>query len=90
MTLEEFNDYLKTLPYIEAQVVYMRYKYSWQNEWEYSNELLNVDMNVSGYYVWDNDWHEGQEDVEILGCIALSDIKIKTFEREREKPNGGN
>lgn len=79
MTLEEFHDYLKTLP-VEDQVVYLRYKYSFEDEWTYSNELLCVDMNVEDFYVWLRDWREGEEDVEVLGCIALSDVNVPTFE----------
>lgn len=79
MTIDEFNRYLETLPYIETQLVHLRYKYEWENEWTYSNEILTVDMNVEGYYCWLKDWYEGQQDVEILGCIAISDICVPTF-----------
>lgn len=79
MTINKFNEYLQTLPYIETQLVHLRYKYVWENEWTYSNEILTVDMNVEGYYCWLNDWNEGQQDVEILGCVALSDISVPSF-----------
>ena len=79
MTVNEFNKYLQTLPCIEEQLVRLRYKYDWEDEWEYSNQILIVNMDVEGYYCWLQDWNEGQEDVEILGCIALSDIDVPTF-----------
>ncbi len=79
MTIDEFNNYLQTLPCIEDQLVYLRYKYDWESEWEYSNQILTVDMNVEGYYCWLKDWNEGQQDVEILGCIAVSEISVPTF-----------
>ena len=79
MTIDEFDKHLQTLAYIEDQLVYLRYKYEWENEWQYDNELLIVDMNVEGYYCWLKDWNEGQQDVEILGCIAISDINVPMF-----------
>lgn len=33
----------------------------------------NEDFN----WAWDYDWWEGEEDVEFLGAIALSDIRIE-------------
>lgn len=80
MTVKEFFKYLQTKN-IETQIVYLRYKYSWENDWIYSNEILEVDMNVDGYYIWLNDWNEGQEDVEVLGCIAISDVKVPLFNK---------
>lgn len=86
MTIEEFfNDYLKALPYIEDQLVYIKYKYSWETEWTYSNEILEADGSVDGYYIWLTDWDEGQEDVEILGCIAISDIEVPEFDKDTKE-----
>ena len=31
---------------------------------------------VKGNYTWLNDWYEGQQDVEILGCISINDIAV--------------
>ena len=80
MTIDEFNKYLQALPCIEDQIVYLRYKYDWEHEWTYSNEILEVDFDADGYYCWFNDWNEGQQDVEILGCIAVSDINVSSFD----------
>lgn len=77
MTIKEFAKYLKTKD-IETQIVYLRYKYSWEDTWTYSNEILKV--NADSFYIWMSDWNEGQEDVEILGCIAVSDVEVPLFE----------
>ena len=83
MTELEFDKWLETQP-IEDKLVSMRYKYSHERKWTQSNEVLEVDMSVDGNYVWLNDWDEGQEDVEILGCIPISDIDVPKFERKDE------
>ena len=81
MSIKEFFKYLDHVP-IETRIVYLRYKYSHEDCWTYSNEILEVDMNVDGFYIWLNDWNEGQQDVEILGCIAVSDVEVPLFERD--------
>lgn len=84
MRTEEFKKYLESLESIETQIVYIKYKYSWEENWTYSNEILEVDMNADGYYAWASDWNEGQEDIEILGCIALCDIHVPKFQKDTE------
>lgn len=81
MTLEEFFKYLSKLNTIEDRLVYMRYKYSCDDEWTYSNEILEADLSIEGCYIWLNDWNEGQENVEILGCIPISDINVPKFKK---------
>ena len=78
MTEAKFNEWLETQP-IEDKLVSLKYKYSHEKEWTFSNEILEVEMSVDGYYVWSNDWDEGQQYVEILGCIAISDIDVPVF-----------
>lgn len=78
MTLDEFEKWLEKQP-LRSKLVSMRYKYSNEEEWEYSNEYLEVDTSVDGNYVWLNDWNEGQEDVEILGAISIDSIKVPGF-----------
>ena len=78
MTLQEFYNYLKTQP-IEDKIVCIRYKYSWEDEWNYSNEILEVDIDFDSLYAWAYDWYEGQEDVEVLGCIDVSDVCTTPF-----------
>lgn len=84
MSLEEFHEWLKKHP-LEDKLVYMRYKYSWEDRWTVSNEYLEVDMSVDGYYIWLSDWDEGQEDVEILGCIDVGEIDVPLFEQQKER-----
>ena len=83
MSLEEFHEWLKYQP-VKAKLVYMRYKYSCEDRWTVSNEYLDVDTSVDGYYIWLNDWWEGQEDVEILGCVDVSEIDVPLFEAQKE------
>ena len=79
MSIKEFFKYLENKD-IETQIVYLRYRYSWEDDWIYSNQILEVDMSVDGFYIWNSDWNEGQEDVEVLGCIAVSDVEVPLFE----------
>lgn len=39
------------------------------------NAILQPNENYDGY-IWDWDWWEGEENVELVGAIALSDIRI--------------
>lgn len=84
MSIEDFNNYLKTLEVIEDQLVYMRYKYSRETNWTYSKEILIVD-DVPDDYAWLDDWFEGQEDIEILGCIPINEIDVPLFETNTAK-----
>lgn len=78
MTLKEFSERLES-DSIEDKIVSLRYKYSFEKDWTYSNEILEVDMNVEGNYVWLNDWNEGQEEIEILGYVNVSDVMISSI-----------
>ena len=82
MSLDEFHKWLEKQP-LEDKLVYMRYKYSWEDRWTCSNEYLEVDMSVEGYYIWLSDWNEGQEDVEILGCIGIDEIDVPVFKVQK-------
>ena len=84
MRLEEFHEWLKKQP-IGDKLVRMKYKYSWEDKWICSNEYLEVDTSVDGNYVWLNDWNEGQEDVEILGCVDVDDMDVPLFEKPMNK-----
>lgn len=83
MSLDEFYKWLENQP-LEDKLVYMRYKYSWEDRWTYSNEYLEVDTSADGHYIWLADWNEGQEDVEILGCIDVSEIDVPVFKVQKE------
>lgn len=71
MTIQEFNSYIKTLP-LQTYIVEIKMKHSYEQEYTLTNQLLVVE-NAS-QLVWDNDWFEGQDDVEILRCVALDDV----------------
>lgn len=83
MTLNEFFEWLKTQT-IETMIVSLRYKYSWEEEWTYSNEILEIDFSVDSIYIWLNDWNEGQTDVEVLGCIPLSEVVVMPLDMRGE------
>ncbi len=40
-----------------------------------TNQLLMVDMNVDGFFVWDNDWWEGEENVSLIDFFPVSDAQ---------------
>lgn len=83
MTREEFWNYIHG-PNIVRQVyiVSIRQKYTESGKWEYTNQILEPD-DIDGF-IWRNDWHEGEKYVEILGCIAASDVEVPDFEEEHE------
>lgn len=47
-----------------TRLVWMRYKYRWEDKWHYSVEACCTDLEER--IIWFNDWWEGQEDVEYL------------------------
>lgn len=81
MTLENFFKYLEDQEGVFDKIVRLRYKYSWEKEWTYSNELLLVDFNTRQRlpYIWCNDWNEGQEEVEVLGYIDIDEVEVPGF-----------
>lgn len=74
MNLIEFFDELKKVP-IESQLVTIKLKYDYEDNYRYTNELLLVDENCE--YYWLSDWNEGETDIEIIAYIPVSDIEIK-------------
>ncbi len=84
MTLEEFDAWLREQPY-DNMIVYLKYKYSNERDWTYSKEILLLDSTVPYFYVWENDWYEGQQNIEVLGCIAVSDVEVPEFDVKSEK-----
>lgn len=77
MSREQFFKWLDEQP-IDDKIVRIRYKYSIDREWTYSNEVLEF---CDSDYVWLNDWWEGQEEVEILGCISLDNVEVPEFKK---------
>lgn len=75
MTLEKLFGELEKVP-LEDQVVTLKIKYDYENEYRYTNQLLLVDENFE--YYWLNDWNEGETDVEVIAYIPVSDVRINT------------
>ena len=74
MTENDFFKYLRDKE-IQDYIVSLRYKYSWEDDWNYSNEILEWEPSLTSY-VWNVDWDEGYDEVEVLGCIPIADIKV--------------
>ena len=71
-TIEQFFEYMKENNLFEV-IVNIRYKYSYENNYTYSNEYLCYHFEHDTFE-WLNDWDEGQKDVEILGYISVDSI----------------
>lgn len=84
MTRKEFDKWFKKQK-IGDKLVRIRYKYNHEKEWTYSNELLLLGGDFE--YFWADDWDEGYDRVEILGCIDIRDIPIPTFSELEEMQN---
>lgn len=70
MKLDNFFKLLYTLP-VDDYVVRLKLKYDDDNDYRYTNEILEFDGDD---YIWSNDWDEGEQDVEVIGYIAVSEI----------------
>lgn len=75
MTLEEFDRELEKRP-IEPLIVRLKWKYKWEKEYTYSNEILDYEDD---HYVWLNDWDEGQDEVYVVGFIPIADIEVPEY-----------
>lgn len=75
MTKIEFGKWLDNLKYKRDMIVLIKMKYSSESKYTYTNELLMFD----GDYYWENDWDEGQQDVEFLGAIPVGDVCVPPF-----------
>lgn len=49
-------------------LVYLRYKYDFEEKWTYETEAVGVDDNG---ICWFNDWDEGQENIEFLAIAEF-------------------
>lgn len=81
MSLEEFEKHMDSNFIVrQTYIVRIRQRYSdsIDNRWEYTNELFTWENGDHGIYdwFWDNDWNEGQDEIEILGCVGLDDLQI--------------
>ena len=65
-------------------VILMRDKYDWEKQWEEAAEFISHYWGSQEYFMWDNDWDEGQQDVEFIGLIDTHEI-AKIFFTNRKK-----
>lgn len=56
-------------------LVNFRYKYTHDAKWEYTTELFMWYWKDDTYY-WENDWWEGQQEIEPYGMIPLDNVEI--------------
>lgn len=74
MTLIEFYEKVNTNTNIyNDYLVRIAKRYSTADPWEISNELYLYD-NEYGEHVWEYDWDEGQNYVEVLCYAEICDI----------------
>ena len=82
MSEEEFKEFIaKSEP--DNKIVFIRLKYSWEDKPRYINVLYLYDPQHGlpySEYVWEYDWYEGEDEVDILGCINVSEVVIPLFD----------
>ena len=78
MTEQQLYDTLEKCGRSGYIIVRMRIGYDFDNEWEYLNEILtynpNAEYNDDPVFLWEDDWDEGQQRVEILDYIFVDDL----------------
>lgn len=63
----------------DTYIVTLKYKYDFEEKYTIENQILVYD-SMDDSYVWQNDWNEGQTDVEVLGYILLGDVDTTKVE----------
>lgn len=76
MQLANFFKLLEALNIYGDLIVRLRYKYDFEKQWHYSNEVLTAETD--GRYIWLNDWCEGQY-AEVLGFIPVDAVNTYTI-----------
>ena len=77
LTEEEFDKLLWNMKSIDLLVI-MRYKYYGDKDWtEYDIQRIYSDEEG---WIWEYDWEETQQEIEILGIIDNSSISINAYE----------
>ena len=71
MKIDKFYDYIEGITR-QTYIVQIKLKYGWEDKYRFTNEIMGVNENFDFY--WENDWDEGETDVEVIGIIALDDI----------------
>lgn len=76
MTLDELFEILnKSTTIHQDYIVKLKYRYSFEEQYTIENQILEYDGSENEY-IWLDDWNEGQDDVEVLGYIAVQDVQI--------------
>ena len=50
-----------------------------------TNQLFMVDMNEENYFIWNNDWHEGEKDVALIDFFPVSEAINQSEQPEPKK-----
>lgn len=61
---------------ISRVFVLLRYKYDCDKEWDYAFEYFYLYWPKQDW-MWENDWYEGQENVEYLGFVDVEDLELQ-------------
>lgn len=50
-----------------------------------TNQLFMVDMNEENYFIWENDWYEGEKDIALIDFFPVSEAINPSAQPERKK-----
>lgn len=78
MTLDKFYKTVEQLNLREDLIVKVGYKYKWEKDYTFTNEYLEY-ITCRDDWEWLNDWHEGQQDVKVIGFISMSNVMVPAF-----------
>lgn len=59
-------------------IVRMGYKYEYEKDYEYDNELLFY-SEWDTYNTWEQDWHEGQNCIDLVWIIPVSEVGLRDY-----------
>lgn len=87
MTPNFFTKELNRIIHIDSEkygygadyIIHLRYRYRNERKWQESNELLlfrSFDYDEDEQYEWNNDWWEGQQELELLGIIRIENVTV--------------
>lgn len=60
-----------------SMVIQLRKKYGCEDDWEDCTELLLNDGDwINPKWVWENDWWEGEDDVELIAAAPVFAVSL--------------
>ena len=74
MTEDAFSKLLKTMPKTDY-IVKIESRFKSEDKLYIENEVLEYSAIIDDF-IWSYDWNEGQEYINIVGCIAIEDIIV--------------